>query len=335
MEFTWPQMLWGLILVPALVVAYVLLQRRRQRYVIRYASLSLVKDALGRGPGWRRHLPPALFLLSLTVMLIALARPVRYVTLPAQEGTVILAMDVSGSMRAGDVSPTRLEAAKAAAHTFIDNQPAGVKIGVVGFSDNAFLLQAPTDQKDAVRAAIDRLQPQRGTAIGSGLLTSLDAIFQNSDNEGDQSGQGLSQPTPPPPPLPKGVYEPAIIVLLSDGQSNRGPRPLDIIDRAATRGIRVYTIGLGSRQGAVLQNFGRSMRVQLDETTLKAIAQATDGKYYNASTTSDLQSIYQNLNTQLVFRRQQTEITALFTAAALLIALAAASLSLLWFSRIM
>lgn len=336
MEFTWPQMLWGLLLIPALVVGYVLLQRRRQRYVIRYASLSLVKDALGRGPGWRRHVPPALFLLSLAVMLFALARPVWYVTLPAEEGTVILTMDVSGSMRAGDVQPTRLEAAKAAARAFVEKQPPGVKIGVVGFSDNAFLIQAPTNQKDAVTAAIDRLVPQRGTAIGSALLTSLDAILQNANSEGDPSGQAPSnQPTPTPAPLPKGVYEPAIIVLLSDGQSNRGPRPLDVVGQIAARGVRVFTIGLGSAQGVVLRNFGRSMRVQLDEATLKAIAQATDGQYFNASTTTDLQSIYRNLNTQLVFRRQQTEITALFTGAALVLALVAAALSLLWFSRIL
>jgi Ca-activated chloride channel homolog len=335
MAFTWPQMLWGLLLIPVLVVGYILVQRRRQRYVIRYASLSLVKDALGRGPGWRRHVPPAIFLLSLAIMLFALARPVRNVILPAQEGTVILTMDVSGSMRAGDVQPTRLEAAKAAARAFVEKQPPGVKIGVVGFSDNAFLIQAPTNQKDAIIAAIDRLVPQRGTAIGSALLTSLDAIFQNAQGEGDPAAQASNQPTPTPAPLPKGVYEPAIIVLLSDGQSNRGPRPLDVVGQIAARGVRVFTIGLGSPQGVVLQNFGRSMRVQLDETTLKAIAQATDGKYFNASTTSDLQSIYRNLNPQLVFRSQQTEITALFTGAALVLALVAGALSLFWFSRIM
>jgi Ca-activated chloride channel family protein len=335
MAFTWPQMLWGLLLIPVLVVGYILVQRRRQRYVIRYASLSLVKDALGRGPGWRRHVPPAIFLLSLAIMLFALARPVRNVILPAEEGTVILTMDVSGSMRAGDVQPTRLEAAKAAARAFVEKQPPGVKIGVVGFSDNAFLIQAPTNQKDAIIAAIDRLVPQRGTAIGSALLTSLDAIFQNAQSEGDPAAQASNQPTPTPAPLPKGVYEPAIIVLLSDGQSNRGPRPLDVVAQIAARGVRVFTIGLGSPQGVVLQNFGRSMRVQLDETTLKAIAQATDGKYFNASTTSDLQSIYRNLNPQLVFRSQQTEITALFTGAALVLALVAGALSLFWFSRIM
>ena len=335
MDFIWPQMLWGLLLVPVLIAGYILVQRRRQRYVIRYASLSLVKDALGRGPGWRRHVPPALFLVALAIMIVALARPQRNVILPDDEGTVILTMDVSGSMRASDVQPTRLEAAKAAAHSFVDKQPASVKIGVVAFSDNAFLIQAPTNDKGAVRAAIDRLQPQRGTAIGSGLLTSLDAVFQTSSAEGDVSQQAQAQPTPTPAPLPKGVYEPAIVVLLSDGQSNRGPRPLDIIDRFTQRGVRVYTVGLGTAQGSVLQNFGRSMRVQLDETTLKAIAQATDGKYFNATNASDLQSIYQNLNPQLVFHSQQTEITALFTGAALVIALAAGVLSLLWFSRIL
>ncbi len=173
-------MLWLLLLIPALVVAYILAQRRRQRYALRYASLSLVKEALGRGPGIRRHIPPALFLMGLAVMLVALARPVSVVTLPAQEGTVILTMDVSGSMRADDLKPSRLDASKSAARAFVENEPPGVRIGVVSFSDNAFVVQAPTDDKEAVLAAINRLTPQRGTAVGRGLLTSLDAISKRS-----------------------------------------------------------------------------------------------------------------------------------------------------------
>ena len=248
-------------------------------------------------------------------------------------------------MRAPDVKPSRLEAAKAAARSFVEKQPAGVKIGVVGFSDSAFLVQAPTNEKEAVIAAINHLSPQRGTAIGSALLTSLDAIFQSADSEGaafsDQSSSGQSSsgqavdPTPTPAPLPAGVYDAAIIVLLSDGQSNRGPRPLDIIDRITARGVRVYTIGLGTQQGTLLRNSGRQMRVQLDETTLKAIAQVTGGKYFNASSTQDLNTIYQNLSTQLVFIKQQTEITALFTGGAMVLALLAGCLSLLWFSRVL
>lgn len=330
MQFEWPLLLWSLWLVPALVAAYILAQRRRKRYALRFASLLLVKEALGRGPGWRRHVPPALFLSGLAVMLFALARPFSVVTVPAQEGMVILTMDVSGSMRADDMKPTRLDAAKAAARTFVERQPQGVRIGIVSFSDNAFLVQAPTSEKEEVIAAINRLTWQRGTAIGSALLTSLDAIFEGADIEGG----ALATAQPTPTPVPKGVYEPAIVVLLSDGESNRGPRPLDVVDRVAARGVRVYTVGVGTPAGVVLQYMGRSMRVRLDETTLKRIAEATDGLYFNAATESDLQTIYQNLNMHMVFRKQETEITALFTALAIVLLLGAGALSLLWFNRL-
>jgi Ca-activated chloride channel family protein len=333
MEFQWPWMLWLLLLIPVLVALYILAQRRRQRYALKYASLSLVRDALGRGPGWRRHLPPALFLASLAVIAFALARPTMVVTLPSPQGTVILTMDVSGSMRADDLKPSRLDAAKAAALAFIQKQPAGVKIGVVSFSDNAFLVQAPTNDKQAITAAISRLAPQRGTAIGSALLTSLDAVAEEANLEGGEPITD-SLPTPTPTPMPQGVYQPAIVVLLTDGESNRGPRPLDIVDQVAARGIRVYTIGVGSTEGTVLRAFGRSMRVRLDEDTLKAIATATGGTYYNASTEQDLQRIYDNLGTRLVFTKEQSEVTAAFTGAAAVLLLVAGALSLLWFNRL-
>jgi Ca-activated chloride channel family protein len=240
-------------------------------------------------------------------------------------------MDVSGSMRAEDLKPNRLEAAKSAARAFVERQPTGVRIGVVSFSDNAFLVQAPTAEKEQVIAAINRLTFQRGTAIGSGLLTSLDAIFEAADIE---SSATLSSTLPTPTPVPKGMYEPAIIVLLSDGESNRGPRPLEIVDRVAARGVRVYTVGVGSVEGTVLHFGGRSMRVRLDEVTLKRLSEATDGDYFNAATEQDLHTIYQDLSTQLVFRKQHTEITALFTGIATVILLAAAGLSLLWFNRL-
>ena len=333
MQFLWPFMLWLLLLVPVLIVLYMLAQRRRQRYALRYASLSLVKEALGRGPGLRRHIPPALFIAGVAVMLFALARPATVVTLPAQEGTVILTLDVSGSMRAQDLKPDRLEAAKAAARSFVEKQPPGVKIGVVSFSDNAFLVQAPTNDKVAIQAAINRLTPQRGTAIGSALLTSLDAIFEDANAEGG-APVSSEEPTPTPTPLPQGVYEPAIVVLLTDGESNRGPRPLDVVNQLAARGIRVYTVGVGTTQGTVLSTGGRSMRVRLDEDTLKAVAEATNGTYYNASTEKDLKAIYDNLSTHLVFTKQQTEITAGFTGLAVALSLVAGILSLLWFNRL-
>ena len=335
MQFLWPSMLWLLLFVPALVGAYVLAQRRRQRYALRYASLSLVREAVGRGPGIRRHIPPALFLMGVAVMLVALARPVSVVTLPAQEGTVILTMDVSGSMRADDLKPTRLDASKAAARAFVEKQPQGVQIGVVSFSDNAFVVQAPTDDKEAVIAAINRLTFQRGTAIGRGLLTSRDAIFEESDPE-FSSSQPITDapPTPTPTPLPKGVYEPAVVVLLTDGESNQGPPPLTVVDQIAARGIRVYTVGIGSVEGTVLRTQGRAIRTRLDEKTLKAVAEATDGTYFNATTEEDLQVIYQNLSTQLVFRKQQSEVTAVFTGLAVALSLIGGVLSLLWFNRL-
>ena len=333
MYFLWPLMLWLLLLIPALVVLYILAQRRRQRYALRYASLSLVKEALGRGPGFRRHIPPALFLSGLAVMIVALARPYTLVTLPSQEGTVILTMDVSGSMRADDLKPNRIEAAKSAARSFVEKQPSGVRVGIVSFSDNAFLVQAPTDDKEAVIAAINRLTPQRGTAIGRALLTSLDAIFEDANVEGGPPSSA-SDPTPTPTPVPQGVYEPAIIVLLTDGESNQGPRPLDVIDQVAARGVRVYAVGVGTAEGTVLHIQGRSIRTRLDEETLKRVASATEGAYYSATNEKDLVAIYNSLSTHLVFKKEQTEVTAIFTGVAVVFLLVGGCLSLFWFNRL-
>ncbi len=339
MSFLWPDLLWLLLVVPALVIAYIIVQRRRQRYALRYASLSLVKEALGRGPGIRRHIPPMLFLLGLAVMIVALARPVATVMLPSQQGTVILTLDVSGSMRAEDMKPNRLEAAKTAARSFVEKQPQNVRIGVVSFSDIAAVVQAPTTDREAILAAINRLSPQRGTAIGRGILTSLDTIFEEPGAKptppfSSRDAFGFPEPTVTPTPVPHGTYAPAIVVLLSDGESNVGPRPLDIIDQAANRGVRVYTIGVGSPQGVVLQTQGRSIRVRLDEETLKRIADKTDADYFKADTETDLRNIYENLSTRLVLKAEQTELTAGFTGAAAVLMLIAGTLSLLWFNRL-
>ena len=338
MTFTWPAMLSLLLLVPAMIVAYILAQRRRQRYALRYASLSLVKDALGRGPGIRRHIPPAVFILALAVMIVALARPVAVVTLPLHEGTVILTMDVSGSMQANDLKPTRMEAAKAAARAFVDKQPPGIRIGVVSFSDNASIVQAPTDDRDAVIAAINRLQPQRATAIGRGLLVSLDAIFEGGTEEAAVAptlAPGvLPTPTPTPTPVPKGQHATALVVLLTDGENNQFPPPLDVVEQVVNRGIRVYTVGVGSPEGTVLRIRGRSIRTRLDVETLKRVAELTDGVYYQASTETDLRAIYENLSSGLVLRTQRAEITALLTGIAAALLLCAGILSLLWFNRL-
>lgn len=337
MSFLWIEMLWLLALVPGLIIGYIFMQRRRQKYALRYSSLSLVKDALGRGPGLRRHIPPILFLIALAIMIAALARPVATVTLPSQQGTVVLTLDVSGSMRADDLKPSRMEAAKSAARMFVEKQPKNVRIAVVSFTDYATIVQSPTADRETVLEAINRLTPQRGTAIGRGILTSLDAIFQEpvaKPTPFSRQAPLTPEPTPTPTPVPRGTYAPAVIVLLSDGQSNVGPRPLEVVEQASNRGVRVYTVGVGSPEGTILRTEGRAIRVRLDEETLKRIAEKTDATYFKADSETDLVKIYEDLSMRLVLKPEQTELTAGFTGLAVVFLLVAGILSLLWFSRL-
>jgi Ca-activated chloride channel family protein len=341
MSFLWPTSLFFLVAVPVLLGLYIWSQRRRRKYALRYASLSLVKEALGRGPGIRRHIPPALYLLSVAFMLFALARPITVVKVPSQEGTVILAIDVSMSMRATDIRPDRITAAKEAAKAFVEKQGDSVKIGVVSFASDASIVQAPTLDHDLVIAAIDRLRLQRATAIGRAILTSLDSIWEDSGSEGDQPSAVLTQPQNPNAPqtpaktaVPGAAKASASIILLTDGQNNQFPPPLAIIDQAISRGIRVYTVGVGTPAGAVLSLEGRSIRTALDETTLKQIAEDTDAQYFLATSDADLKKVYENLSTELVLRTQKTEVTALFTLVAAVFSIVASALSLLWFNRL-
>jgi Ca-activated chloride channel family protein len=338
MNFLWPGNLFLVLVVPALLAAYIWAQRRRQKYALRYASLSLVREALGNGPGRKRHIPPALFLIALLFMALGTARPETTVIVPVQEGTVILALDVSGSMLAEDLRPNRMEAAKEAAKAFVARQGVDVKLGVVAFSGDAQIVQTPTTDHELVIAAINRLRPQRATAIGRGVLASLDAIFEDAEEVAPSviAMKRLSgEPTgPTPAPVPMGADRTATIVLLSDGQNNQFPAPQQVIEDAANRGIRVYTVGVGSADGTVVRIQGRSVRTRLDEATLKQIAELTGGQYYNASNEKDLRAVYENLSTTLVFREQKTEITALLTALAAVFSMIAAGLSLFWFNRI-
>jgi Ca-activated chloride channel homolog len=348
MSFIWPDMLWLLLTVPALVVGYVLLVRRRKRAALRYASLDLVREALGPGQGWRRHLPPLLFLLALVSMLLAVARPRAVVTLPSHHDTVILAMDVSGSMRATDVLPNRLVAAQAAARAFVAEQPRRTRIGVVAFAGTAAVVQAPTSNREEILAAIDRFQVQRATAIGSAILVSLKIIFpdiefdlRSSDPRPDAGHRGAplaSDGEPSRPPfqrVPPGSHESSVIILLTDGRTTTGPDPVESARMAAERGVRVYTVGVGTKEGGTLSYEGWSMRVSLDEDALKAIAATTHGEYYHAGTAADLMKVYQRLNARVVMERKDTEITAVFSAAALVFAVASALLSVLWYHRIL
>jgi Ca-activated chloride channel family protein len=268
------------------------------------------------------------------------------VTLPSQHETVILAIDVSGSMRATDVKPNRLVAAQEAAKAFIGLQPSSTRIGVVSFAATASVVQSPTHSKDDIVAAIDRFQLQRGTAVGSGILVALKTLFP--DAEFDLRAQNPRREPPraapldpgkpaakaPEKPVAPGSYASAAIILLTDGQTTTGPDPIEAARMAADRGVRVYTVGIGTQSGELIGAEGWSMRVRLDEQALKTIANLTQGEYFYAGNAPDLQKIYKNLNTKLFFEQKETEITALFAAAAAIIALLSALLSLLWFNRI-
>lgn len=345
MGFLWPQLLWMLLAIPLLVGVYFWALRRRKKVAVRYAGLDLVREAMGTRQRWRRHVPPLLFLLALIALLLAIARPTAVMTLPSRHETVVLTMDVSGSMRATDVAPTRLAAAQIAARSFIEEQPNSTRIGVVTFGGGAALVQPPTQQREEILAAIDRFELQRGTAVGSGILMSLKTIFPDQEFEVPSQESRRAQraasldpnraPTPaPPPPVPPGSYTSAVIILLSDGQTTTGPDPLEAARLAADRGVRVYTVGIGTPNGEILIGDGWSMRVRLDEDSLKAIARTTHGEYFYAGSALELKSIYQSLTSKLVFETRDTEITALFAAVAAAFAFVSALLSMLWFNRV-
>jgi Ca-activated chloride channel family protein len=341
MTFQWPELLWLLAALPLLVGAYFLVLRRKKKFAVRYASLEILKEAMGKGVGFRRHVPPLLFLLGLATMILAVARPTATVTLPSQHETVILAMDVSGSMRATDVEPNRLVAAQNAAKAFVAEQPENVRIGVVAFAGTATLAQAPTRNREEVVAAIDRFQLQRATAIGSAILVSLATIFPNSgievstfNYEASKSQKAVGA-APGVKPVPPGSYNAAVIILLTDGQRTTGPDSVQAARLAADRGVRIYTVGIGTTAGETIGFDGWSMHVRLDEETLKTIADVTRGEYFYAGNAPDLKKVYQTLNSKLVLENKKTEITALFAAAAALVVLLSALLSLVWFNRIL
>jgi Ca-activated chloride channel family protein len=341
LSFLWPEMLWGLLALPLLVLLYVWLLRRRKKSVLRFASLSLVKEAMGKGLAWRRHLPPALLLTAIAALLIAAARPAAVITLPQAEKTIVLAIDVSGSMRATDVLPDRMTAAKEAAKAFVADLPRTVRIAVVQLAGTAAVVQAPTLSREDVVAAIDRFQLQRGTAIGSGIVLSLATLFPDAGIDLSQiTGQREmppapgDKPRPPFTPVAPGSYGSAAIILLTDGQRTTGPDPLEAAKMAADRGVRVYTVGVGTKEGETIGFEGWSMRVRLDEETLKSISNMTRADYFYAGTAGDLKQVYQGLSTRLIVEKKETEISALFAVVGALLVVLAAGLSVWWFGRV-
>jgi Ca-activated chloride channel homolog len=345
-KFIWPEWLWFAAILPVLVFLYVMMLRRRQKRALRYASLAIVNEALGNGHKLRRHIPPALMLLALAALIMATARPTATVTLPSQHETIILAMDVSGSMRAADVLPSRLEAAQAAAKAFIHDTPANMRIGIVAFAATASVVQPTTQSRDDLDAAIDRFELQRGTAVGSGLLVALKMLFPDIEYNlntynprGDpRRGAALGESRPdavPPKPVAPGSYGSAAIILLTDGQTTTGPDPREAAKMAAERGVRVFTVGVGTVNGEIIGSEGWSMRVRLDEDALKAIAETTHGDYFYAGTAVDLKKVYQDLNSKLVFEKKDTEVTAFFAALGGLLVLCAVVLSMWWYQRVL
>jgi len=342
MTFVWPEMLWLMAVLPLLLAAYVWVLRRKKKLAVRYASLSMVREAMGAGSRIKRHLPPLLFFLALAAMILAVARPQATITLPTQHETVILAMDISGSMRATDVEPNRLVAAQNAAKQFVAEQPENVRVGVVAFAGTATVAQAPTRNREDVIAAIDRFQLQRATAIGSAIIVSLATIFPEAgidvgtltygpdSSKKSEKMSGAAAPKPVPP----GSYASAVIILLTDGQRTTGPDSIQAAKMAAERGVRIYTVGVGTPEGKVIGFEGWSMRVRLDEETLKAVADITRGEYFYAGNAVDLKKVYQALNAKLILERKKTEITALFAGLAALLAVVSAALSLAWFHRV-
>jgi Ca-activated chloride channel family protein len=352
MSFLWPEMLWLLLAVPALVGLYVLALRRRKKHAVRYASLSLVREAIGPGQRIRRHVPPALFLLAMTAAIVAIARPSAVITLPSEQRIIVMAIDVSLSMRATDIEPTRFAAAKEAAKAFVQEQPKDVRIAVVSFAGTASVVQSPTQNRDDLVAAIDRLELQRHTATGSAIIVSLAALFPDDgidietilfgarpSPDGGRSGsldrarkgeKEKKQSTPVQP----GSNQSAAIILLTDGRRTTGPDPLDAARMAAERGVRVYTVGFGTKEGSSVSIDGWSIYMRFDEAALRGIAEITRAEYFHAGSAADLRKVYDTLNAKFVLERKETEITALAMAVSAVLAVAAGMLSILWFSRI-
>lgn len=342
MRFLWSDLLWTLLLVPALGGVYVYALRRKKRGALRYASLGILVGALGPGQWFRRHLPAALVGLALVCALLGIARPIAVFSLPNQYQTIVLAMDVSRSMRAVDIEPSRIVAAQTAVKDFIKELPANVRVGIVTFAGTAALAQSPTENKEDLLAAVDRFQLQSQTAIGSGLAMALNTLLPESPIQIDENFFFAEAPsksptsTPAAPtlkPVAPGSYRAGAIVLLSDGRRTTGPDPLKIAKLAAERGVKVHTIGFGSAAGGAVNVEGMSMFMRFDETALRAIAGITEGQYTHAGNAADLQKVYTNLTAKLVLERQETELTGIFGGAAALLTAIAALLSLLWFHR--
>ncbi|MCW5636415.1 MAG: VWA domain-containing protein [Rubrivivax sp.] len=343
MNFLWPQLLWTMLALPLLPLLYLWLLRRRGKAAVRLSSLRVARAAQGRT--WRRHVPPALFLLALAVLLLALARPMARVALPWARSTIMLAIDASLSMRIADVEPTRMLAAQEAARTFLQELPKNIDVGIVTFAGTALVAQQATLDRPSLIGAIDAIQMQIGTAIGSAIVLCLAELFPDHGIDLGEMTFGPrrnarrldERPKPPPKPIvpvQPGSYDAAAIILLSDGRRTTGVDTLQAAKMAADRGVRIYVVGLGTPDGHLSQGEGMAIYLQLDEPTLREVARITDGEYHHAATAESLRGVYQKLGTRLQARKRETELTALVALLGAVLVAVAAGLSVLWFGRI-
>ncbi len=354
MNFLAPLLLVGLLLVPALLALYVWAQRRRTRYAVRFTNLDLLANLAPRRPAWRRHVPPAIYLAAVIALVLGLARPTMVVATPREDATVLLTIDVSGSMQATDVSPTRLDAARSAAQSFIDQLPAGIRVGIVAFASRPVTLVSPTVDRGALKTALDGLTARDGTAMGDALMQTLDlaekiqaesaaaATPGPSGSPGSTAGPSASpDPSSSPSPGTAAADKPLVAtILLSDGANSVGrAEPLQAAQRAAALGVPIYTIALGTPTGQVTVDDPQTgqaviLDVPPDTATLAQIAEITNATAFNAPTAQDLSAVYSNLQSRIGSVQQTQEVTAWFAAAALILVIAGAGLSAVWFGRL-
>ncbi len=344
MSFLWPHFLWLMLALPVLPAIYLWLLLRRRKAALRYSSLGVIRAAAA-GANWRRHVPPALLLLAVAALLLAAARPVARVPLPWARSTIMLAMDVSLSMRVTDVKPSRLVAAQEAAKLFLREVPRAGEVALVTFAGSSEVAQRATLDRDALAAAIDAVQMQIGTAIGNAIVLCLAELFPDHGIDVGEmtfgrkrSGRSLDDKDKPGPrqiePVPPGSYRSAAIVLLSDGRRTTGVDTLEAAKMAADRGVRIYVVALGTVKGDAATPEGLPIYMQLDEPTLREVARMTGGEYHHAGTAEELRSIYEDLGSRMEVLTRETELTALLALCAALVLLASGALSLAWFGRI-
>jgi len=343
MNFLWPQYLWLMLAAPLLPVLYLWLLHRRRKETLRYSTLQAAREARSRP--WRHHVPPALLLIACTLLLFAAARPVAMLTLPWTRPSIMLAMDVSLSMRVSDVKPTRMAAAQEAARTFLSELPHNIDVGLVTFAGTAAVAQQATPDRAALISAIDAFQMQLGTAVGSAIVLCLaelfpdhgidlaDMTFGPRPRPRGRDGREITTPKQIAPVAP-GSYDSAAIILLSDGRRTTGVDTLEAAKMAADRGVRIYVIGLGTVDGAATTDEGFAIYLRLDEPTLREVARMTGGEYHHAGTAEDLRSVYQHLGSRLQVQTRETEVTALFALAGAVLVLGAVALSMMWLGRL-